>query len=116
VRFARRERCGGLVILNLFALRSTDPRALTQDPDPVGVHNDLFLRLYTTGCVGPVVAGWGVHGHLHDRAATVTAALRAAGVALLCLGTTTAGQPRHPLYLRADTPMRPYVTTEETAA
>jgi hypothetical protein len=116
VRFARREACGGLVILNLFALRSTNPRLLATHPDPVGAHNDLFLRLYTTGHDGPVIAGWGAHGRLHSRADTVTARLRAAGVELLCLGTTITGQPRHPLYLRADTPLRPYTPAEETAA
>jgi hypothetical protein len=116
VRFARRERCGGLVILNLFAVRATDPRALARHPDPVGAHNDLFLRLYTSGHTGPVIAGWGVHGDLGGRAATVTARLRAARVELVCLGTTTAGHPRHPLYLRADTPIRPYTSSEDTAA
>jgi hypothetical protein len=32
----------------------------------------------------------------------------------LCLGTTKSGAPRHPLYVRSDTPLVPY--TEQRAA
>ena len=42
--FAHREGCGGLTVVNLFALRSTDPKALTRHPDPVGPANDTFIR------------------------------------------------------------------------
>ncbi|MGY0065169.1 DUF1643 domain-containing protein (plasmid) [Streptomyces sp. LZ34] len=107
IGFARRERCGGIAVVNLFALRSTDPRALRDHPDPVGEHNDVFLR-QTTASLGPVVAGWGAGGVLGDRAATVTRSLTAAGVRLHALGTTSTGQPRHPLYLPGNAALAPY--------
>lgn len=112
--FARREQCGALMILNLFALRATDPQALTRHPDPVGEHNDRFLTACTAAADGPVIAGWGTHGHLHHRATTVAVQLRQAGVALLCLGRTTSGQPRHPLYLPRTAPLQPWTATERT--
>lgn len=115
IRFARREGCGGLVILNLFALRSTNPHALSTHPDPVGPHNDWFLATYTR-TTGPVIAGWGTHGTLHHRAETVTHQLHAAGVPLKCLGTTTAGQPRHPLYLPNTAPLHTYQPQAQIAA
>jgi hypothetical protein len=31
-----------------------------------------------------------------------------AGVRLLCLGVTSGGEPRHPLYVRADVPLVPF--------
>jgi hypothetical protein len=109
--FARREQCGGLVIVNLFALRATNPRALAGHPDPIGEHNDRFLTAYTRAADGPVIAGWGAHGHLHHRATTVTGRLRQAGVSLLCLGLTKTGQPRHPLYLPRTAPLHPWPDT-----
>lgn len=109
--FARREQCGGLAILNLFAARATDPRALTAHPDPVGEYNDWFLSACTRTAPGPVIAGWGMHGHLHHRARTVAARLRQAGVPLLCLGLTKTGQPRHPLYLPRTAALLPWPAT-----
>jgi hypothetical protein len=46
-----------------------------------------------------VIAAWGVHGAYRGRGAEV--ARRHSG--LQCLGTTKAGHPRHPLYVRGDT-------------
>lgn len=107
ITFARREGCGGMRVVNLHALRATDPRELRKHPDPVGAGNDEFI---TQACsdAGVVVAAWGAHGTLHDRAGEVTRMLGAAGVRLWCLGVTSGGQPRHPLYVRGDAPLRPY--------
>lgn len=104
---------GGLAIVNLFALRSTDPRALRDHPDPAGPHNDLFIRhtiRSTRG--GPVITAWGAQGALHGRAAVVLGLLAQAGITLYCYGTTgvTSGhQPRHPLYLAKAAARTPYV-------
>jgi hypothetical protein len=48
-----------------------------------------------------VVCAWGNHGSHLDRAATVVANLRGAGVPLHALRITAAGHPSHPLYLPA---------------
>lgn len=98
--FARRGN-GGLVIVNLFALRATDPRELRRHPDPVSDGNDWFLRKHCRpGAL--VIAAWGAGGVLHGRDRAVLAMLREAGVTVNCLGTTAAGAPRHPLYLSGD--------------
>jgi hypothetical protein len=90
--FARSWTAGGILVLNLFALRATDPRQLRQHPDPVG----------------PVVCAWGVHGVLADRDQRVLELLRARCVRPLCLGTTKDGHPRHPLYVPGSTPTTDY--------
>ena len=96
--FARRENCGGLVIVNLFALRTTDPRELRGHPDPVGTGNDWFIREHC-GAGRLVIAAWGTHGRLGGRDRAVLAMLRDARAAVRCLGVTAGGMPRHPLYL-----------------
>jgi hypothetical protein len=105
--FARREEAGGLVVVNLFALRSTDPRALLHHPDPIGRHNNAFIR-QSINCGGRVVAAWGAAGVTGDRGQEVARYLRARGVALSCLGRTSTGQPRHPLYVPGDAALEPY--------
>jgi len=105
--FARRERAGGLVVVNLFALRSTNPAALLRHPDPVGKYNDLFIRR-ATSLAGTVVAAWGAQGVQDGRGAAVAASLVQRRVPLSCLGMTATGQPRHPLYLPGVAPLQPY--------
>jgi hypothetical protein len=116
--FARREGCGQLVMLNLFALRATDPRVMQADAEPVGPRNDATIRCWAgidaiAGGPRPlVVAAWGVHGAHRDRALTV----RLLTPRLWCFGVTKDGHPRHPLYLRGDAPLVPYpVSTTEPA-
>lgn len=121
--FAQQAQTGGIAIVNLFAFRATDPaklranRNLTDEGQAafteriIGPHNDSFIDAAVRG-PGPVIAAWGAGGILHDRAATVTARLWGAGIPLQCLGTTSTGQPRHPLYLPGDTPLQPYTVDD----
>lgn len=111
VKFTAAAGCGGLAIVNLFALRSTDPRALRDHPDPVGPHNDSVIRHTINTTTGPVIAAWGAQGTLHGRADTVNELLLSTSTGRNCYGTTgdTSGhQPRHPLYLHGAAILRPY--------
>jgi hypothetical protein len=108
--FARSWGAGGLLVVNLFALRATNPDELRRHPDPVGPDNDYAIRYLLSANPyrppGWVVAAWGVHGLLDGRDEQVFALVAdtpAAG--LQCLGTTRDGQPRHPLYVRGGTPL-----------
>lgn len=96
--FARDAGFTRLLLCNLFALRATDPAALTVAADPVGPDTDAWLARCAAQA-GTVIAGWGAAGTLHPgRVAEVRAALAGHGP-LRCLGVTRDGQPRHPLYL-----------------
>lgn len=105
--FAHRMGAGGVVVVNLFALRSTDPRALRDHADPVGPLNDAFIRRATAGA-STVVAAWGAGGVEHGRGQRIAETLRKRGVRLQCLGMTSTGQPRHPLYLPGAAVLEPY--------
>lgn len=74
VGFARSWGFGCLVIANLFAFRSTDPKRLIEVSDPVGPRNDLWLKRLSAEADMTVVA-WGVHGDLGNRAHLVLSKL-----------------------------------------
>jgi hypothetical protein len=93
----------GLVIVNLFAFRHTDPKKLRTAPDAVGPANDDALRELTSAGLRTIVA-WGAHGRLHSRSREVARHLADP----MCLGTTSRGEPRHPLYVAADAPLVPW--------
>lgn len=101
VGFAREWGFGALILVNLFALRSTDPSGLYAARAPIGPDNDHWIRLAGSNAE-LVVAAWGVHGELHGRGRYV----RALFPRLMCLGRTREGHPRHPLYLSKDTPLK----------
>lgn len=103
VRFTRREGCGQAVVLNLYALRSTDPDVLRSHPDPVGPENDQCLEFFAGS--GLVVCAWGAGGGARAEEVLVGPLARAD---LYCLGTTKGGHPRHPLYVRANQALIPY--------
>jgi hypothetical protein len=103
----KRAGYGGLIVVNLFALRATNPRRLRGHPDPVGPLNDQFIDVYTR--IWPrLICAWGGGGLYQDRAAIVRRRLLEAGVSLVCLGTTSKRQPRHPLYLPASADFQEY--------
>lgn len=102
IGFARRWGMGGLQVVNLFALRATDPRALREAGDPVGPLNDQVLH-EVAGNAARVVYGWGNHGVLFGRGEAVWRSLGSGQ----CFGLTAVGQPRHPLYVRGDASLVP---------
>ena len=97
-RRARAMGFGAFRVVNLFAWRATDTRALRSAPDPVGPENDATLA-HGAHWADMILCGWGGHGSLQGRDQHATAQLRFTGKPLWHLGLTGAGQPKHPLYL-----------------
>jgi hypothetical protein len=104
-RFAADWGYGAIYMANLFALRATDPRDMLGHQEPVGIDNDVWLQDLARGA-GVIVCAWGAHGTHLERDRRCEALLAAHD--LKCLGTTKHGQPRHPLYIRADKPLEAY--------
>lgn len=110
VSFATREGCGAIVVVNLFAYRATKPAELYAATDPIGPDNDTALIAafrVAREHDQKVVAAWGAHPAATART-TAVLALPGMGTGLHALGTTSAGHPRHPLYVRGDTPLAPW--------
>ena len=100
--FARDWGHDRLAVVNLFAVRATNPRDMLLVDDPVGRENDAAIMDEAIAAVAIVVA-WGEHGRHDGRGAAVLRMLQEAGPPVLALGLTATGHPRHPLYVRADT-------------
>jgi len=95
ITYAREWGYSGLIMLNLFAFRSTDPNQLYDIKDPIGPDNDFHLRSASSKSRITVVA-WGTHRSGISRAKDVLKLLRDPH----CLALTKSGAPRHPLYLK----------------
>lgn len=93
--FAKRWGYGNIEVVNLFALRATNPRELSRHPDPIGPMNMTFIEKAISR-TALIVGAWGgsfpkgfdqhryqVECMLSERYA-------------ICLGHTQDGAPRHP--------------------
>lgn len=108
---ARRLGFGGLVVLNAFAFRATEPKDMLAAADPVGPKNDAVIRAALDVAAAAdltVMVGWGQHGAHRGRDKEVWAMFKATGITPVCLGVAQNGQPVHPLYQSYDQPFRPW--------
>ena len=99
--FAHAWQCDGVIVANLYALRSTRPAGLWLHEDPVGPDNDGHLYALARSSAMAICA-WGDNARA-PRVIAVLRLLRDARITLACLGTTRSGAPRHPLYVRGET-------------
>jgi hypothetical protein len=117
ISFSKNWGAGSLAVVNLYALRATDSGELTRHPAPIGRKNDTWLAsALRTHRRHVIVAAWGASKHASseriDRVARLAEQFRAP---LQCLGLTKAGHPKHPLYLKSDTPLIPFPTCQDSA-
>ncbi len=108
--FARDWGLGGICVVNLFAYRTKNPKDLKNAFDPIGPMNDyhikgLFNHVY---CV-KTIACWGAT-KTHGRDEEVMEILESErpDEKIYCLGTTTKGCPKHPLYLPSITKLEQF--------
>jgi hypothetical protein len=74
---------------------------MKRESDPIGPDNDRYI-LETVRETEKIICAWGAQGGHMNRDVEVLKMLKFNKVDLHCLGTTKKGQPKHPLYLRAD--------------
>ena len=105
--FAQRWGYGRMVIVNLFAIRGTDPKIVMRASDPIGPMNDFHIIDATMGC-REIIAAWGCGSHMKGELALrprqVMSMLGEYGRDVSCLGYSADGSPRHPLMLAYATP------------
>lgn len=109
---ARVMGCGAFRVVNLFAYRATDPRSLRRAADPTGPENNAMIT-EAADWADTILCAWGAHGAWQNRGAEVEAMLRKGGHELWHLGLTQAGHPRHPLYLRREAVLLPWLVPQD---
>jgi hypothetical protein len=112
IGFARRDGAGALAVVNLYAFRATTPKELLRlsSAERIGRGNVEALRHVISGTeVERVVCAWGAFPLQHMlKRVHVEKIAHEAGRPSVCLGTTKAGAPRHPLYVQSDTPYQAF--------
>jgi hypothetical protein len=90
---------GGMEVVNIFALRSTDPQALYKEPDPVGPENFGAIAEALKDCKIAICA-WGGHGSYLNIGPMIRTCLNQffPGKSHY-LKLNSDGSPTHPLYL-----------------
>lgn len=104
ISFAKREGFGGIVVMNLFGFRATSPKEMLAAENPHGPENWnhlLEMISYAREINEAILCAWGAHG-VHGMAKRVQEYAKVNKVRLACLGKTSGGHPRHPLYVKGD--------------
>lgn len=103
---AERMKLGGVRVINLFALRATNPKDMLADADPVGPDNDRVLVRVLEEARGEgqaIYAGWGKHGSYRDRdKAFMQLVARSPIEEVIAFDVNADGSPKHPLYIGND--------------
>lgn len=99
VGFAKKWGFGGIRVVNLFALRATNPAELKTAGMALAIGHNLGQIIALGDMDGPKIAAWGANPMAVNWCKLHMDLLPPN---LMCLGTTKAGAPRHPLYVKGD--------------
>lgn len=86
------------MVVNLFALRATNPKEMRSNKDPIGEDADENI-LEVLSIAKLAVCAWGVDGRHLGRSKQILDLLRKKGIEIFCFKKTKSGEPNHPLYL-----------------
>ena len=113
IGFSMRWGFHQLEVVNLFALRSSDPKSLRYTKDPFGPDNMRYVLGAT--CESEfVVCAWGCESELRTLRRMGRDPFRlisesfAAKLTFQCLGRSKSGNPYHPLMLPYSTPLQSF--------
>ena len=105
ISFAKRESCGSLTVVNLFALRATNPDLLLKADDPVGAENAHYI-VEAIESADVIICGWGSKKIAEYESSKFVE--KYGHRKLNCLARTKSGAPKHPLYVRGDAELLSY--------
>ena len=106
---ASKDGFGGFIQANLYSYVSTNPKRLLELPEleAIGTENEDYLK-FLVGISGQTVCGWGSFPAAIKRAPAVLKMIAEP----YCLGINADGQPKHPLYIGYDVPVKRFCNWE----
>lgn len=109
IRLSRGLGYGSFEVVNLFAVRATDPAEIAITTDPVGDPRNADTLCAALGRCDIAIVAWGAHPMAMQRTDLVLSTIRGYKPAAYCFGKTKAGAPKHPLYIKSGTPLQVYL-------
>lgn len=104
--FTLREGYSGMVKGNVGDYRATDPKMLLAEGVVASSPANLpTIRDAAAGAALVILCHGKLNRALVEPAREIITTLKADGIAMWCFGTNADGSPKHPLYLRLDTPL-----------
>ena len=101
IRFTTSWGYGGVYVANLYAFRSTDPKALKHTDDPVGKENVSYIT-HLIGMASKVIYAW---GNNQKEPSWLSELVQTP----YCIDLSKNGIPKHPLYLKSELIPKMYV-------
>jgi hypothetical protein len=106
IGFSQRLGYGGIEVVNLYAYRATDPKALKAAGYQVGPDNNRYTMAAIRRAHNIVLA-WGANARGMIRPDIVLRMVREAGVTPMALRRLADGVPEHPLMLPYSCTLQP---------
>jgi hypothetical protein len=100
IHFAKLWGYGGLLVVNLYAFRSSSRAVMLAAPNRHCTANARYLNAaieYARSTTRRILVAWGTEGNAEGLADWFASRATLAGVELVCLGKTKAGEPKHPM-------------------
>ena len=112
LKFAKREGCTSLTVVNLLALRTTNPDGLLGEGDSFGPDNHHHIvKEISRHKLGLIVCAWGSHKAVRvSNIASEVVRIISDRTTPYCLKINKDGNPAHPLYIRDDEPLKKFNT------
>ena len=98
INHATRWGFGEMYVVNLFAIRATNPTDMKLATDPIGKFNSMFVKEMVSSTTMTVLA-FGNHASHKNRHRFVDELPKEK---LFYFTKTKAGMPKHPLYIKKD--------------
>lgn len=108
LKFAKREGCTSLTVVNLWAFRATNPSELLGEFDAFGPRNHHHIANQISNHKnGLIVCAWGSHKAVRaSNIASKVVRIISDRTTPYCLKINKDGNPAHPLYIRDDEPLK----------
>ena len=106
-RLLRGHGYGSFEVVNVYALRATEPVELAKADDPVGPRNLAIVEAAIGRC-DVAICAWGSYPPARDASIDIRNAIHSRRPAVYCFGRTKDGSPKHPLYLKSGTALEAY--------